>query len=378
MPHFFILGREKQLCAAEIYAKLKQLGQDFSVVAKENDFLILDFNNAYYPFLMEQLAGTVKIGSVEASVSAVEPEELVKLLPLREGKMVFGISTYNYKTNLLNLGKAIKKLLTEQDQSVRFVMATGNELTSVQVDKNKLIEKGAEIVLLGSGEIVFIGKTAAVQNFEFYGQLDFGRPRRDDFSGMLPPKLAQIMINLAELPFDAKIYDPFCGSGTILQQAIVLGYDNVSASDNSPKAVQDSVLNLDWLEKTLNKKFERRVFLADATKLTAKVEKNSLDAIITEPYLGPAFRGSESLDMMEATIIELKSLYYQALKNLKEYLKDGGKIVMIVPEFEIRKKKYAIPAEEVLPTGLKLLEKYKYAREGQMVSRWVCVITKII
>jgi len=376
MQYFFILGREKQLCSAEIFAKLRQLGLEFSVVAKESDFLILDFNETDLSFLMSQLAGTVKIGKIEAIVSQVEPDFLANLIPVRAGKTVFGISSYNYKTNLLNLGKTIKKILTDDGRSVRFVMAQGNELTSVQVDKNKLIEKGAELVLLGSSEKIFLGKTVAVQDFELYGELDFGRPRRDDLSGMLPPKLAQMMINLAEINTDAIIYDPFCGSGTILQQAIVLGYDNLLGSDNSPKAVQDSVLNLDWLEKLLNKQFARKVFLADATKITAKVEKKSVDAIITEPYLGPALRGSESPDRLESTVMDLKTLYFQALTNLQTYLTKKGKIVMIIPEFEIRKRKYQIPPEEILPDELKLIDKWRYAREGQLVARWVCLIEK--
>jgi hypothetical protein len=36
-----------------------------------------------------------------------------------------------------------------------------------------------------------------VQDIDAYAERDFERPMRDAFVGMLPPKLAQIMLNLA-------------------------------------------------------------------------------------------------------------------------------------------------------------------------------------
>jgi hypothetical protein len=38
----------------------------------------------------------------------------------------------------------------------------------------------------------------ALQDFESYSKRDYGRPARDPRTGSLPPKLAQILINLAE------------------------------------------------------------------------------------------------------------------------------------------------------------------------------------
>ena len=58
----------------------------------------------------------------------------------------------------------------------------------------------------------FLGQTLVVQPFKVLSKRDFGRPARDDHSGMLPPKLAQIMINLARRNDDIStktILDPF-------------------------------------------------------------------------------------------------------------------------------------------------------------------------
>ena len=87
----------------------------------------------------------------------------------------------------------------------------------------------------------------AVQPFEEFGARDYARPSRDDLSGMLPPKLAKIMINLAQAKENSLILDTFCGSGTILQEALIMGYLNLIGFDSSPKAIKDSQANLEWL-----------------------------------------------------------------------------------------------------------------------------------
>jgi len=65
------------------------------------------------------------------------------------------------------------------------------------VEQNKLIESGIEFCLIVDKNRVFLGKTLVVQPFKDLSKRDFGRPARDDHSGMIPPKLAQMMINLA-------------------------------------------------------------------------------------------------------------------------------------------------------------------------------------
>ena len=88
-----------------------------------------------------------------------------------------------------------------------------------------------------------------MQPFKDLSRLDFGRPARDDFSGMLPPKLAQIMINLAQVQNpEALIIDPFCGSGTILSEALLMGYKDLLGSDISPKAIADTYKNISWIK----------------------------------------------------------------------------------------------------------------------------------
>lgn len=65
-----------------------------------------------------------------------------------------------------------------------------------------------------------IGQTVWVQDIDAYSQRDMGR-ERSMVVGMMPPKLAQMMINFATKG-DKKlqIWDSFCGLGTTLIESI--------------------------------------------------------------------------------------------------------------------------------------------------------------
>jgi len=232
----------------------------------------------------------------------------------------------------------IKKHLKNQGISCRWVVSREKNLSSVVVEQNKLIFKGIEIVLIGEKEKISIGKTLAVQPFKELSFRDYGRPGRDDYSGMLPPKLAQIMINLAVPPLLARrgvggevILDPFCGSGTILTEAMLMGYKNLIGSDISPKAITDTKKNITWIkEKFAICDVRYAIYNKNVLELSQTIKPRSINAIITEPYLGPQ-RGKIDI---KKTIPELEQLYTKSLQEFSKILKPNGRIVMIWPVFQ--------------------------------------------
>ncbi|KKR05192.1 MAG: hypothetical protein UT32_C0022G0006 [Parcubacteria group bacterium GW2011_GWC2_39_14] len=381
MKYFFILGRHAELSISEIEARLNQQKTAFELLQKGLDFLILETKiELDTDDLIKKLGGTIKIGQIVAELPKISAEKLVDLIPTSDKKIYFGFSLHGFQFNLTKLGLETKKLMKENDLKVRFVTSQENPLSSVIVQKNHLLDGGAELVLMKTGTTYTIGRTLCVQPFELLSKLDYGRPARDSFSGMLPPKLAQIMINLSDPAPKGLIYDPFCGSGTILQQGLVLGY-NVMGSDISPKAVQDSKENLNWLASEISLKSKYSVFQSDITR-QAQLGM-AVDTIVTEPYLGPALRGHEKKDEIDKNIQNLIRLYKTSLQKFAEWLKPSGVVVMIVPKFLLdatphtNEQLISINLINLLPPRLKFVSKWEYAREGQHVIREIYKLQKI-
>jgi len=301
MKYFFILGKNPILSKAEIEAVLEFKVIKYKVIKFRDKILILELENELdIEWLNSRLGGTVKIGKILDSIDNLEEfeDKFFKQVKFGSGKVFFGFSLYSLspEIHIAKLQKKINamamnikaRLRDEHHVNSRYVVSREVELSSVIVKKNKLLQNGAEICFFIKSDEILFGQTLAVQPFEEFGARDFARPGRDQLSGMLPPKLALMMINLAQIKPEAVILDPFCGSGTILQEALLLGYGNLIGTDNSEKAVSDSLRNLDWLIKKYeieNKKYE--ILKLDVKNLSKKFGINSVDALISEPYLGP-------------------------------------------------------------------------------------------
>lgn len=374
---WFVLGREPMLSAAEIAAVLSLE----NIEIKPTDKVLRTVAIKETPTeLIKKLGGTVRIGQELSSGLNLEQlkETIKKELLGHENKINFGISWLGQDSDpaIKKLGLTIKKELRAENISARYVPSEGDMLNAATIKGNKLIDKGVEFLICQDENDYSLAKTLAIQPFVEFSERDYGRPGRDDLSGMLPPKLAMMMINLSEANKKDVILDPFCGSGTILSEAMLLGYTNLTGSDISEKAIKDTKINLDWLNKELNKV---KLFTADATKISEEIKLKSIDTIITEPYLGQPLKGNESKEQIERQTIELKQLYLSALKEFYKILKPGGQVVFIVPCFKIREGwvrviKNEVEIEKIGFTFNPLLPNcnfLRYWRPGQFVGREV-------
>lgn len=377
MKCVFILGKNPELSAAEIMAVLPSA----IIVAKTDLFLILENKEFDCQKILRQLGGTIKIGRVIGTEISTQIIADNLLTEKKDGKINFGISSYtgrithNTKQQILKFGLEVKKILKDKGVSSRLVTSREDVLSSVVVAKNKC----QEFLILDDE---WLAKTCAVQEFEEYSVRDYGRPASDPKSGMLPPKLAKMMINLAQAPTTATILDPFCGSGTILQEAIVLGYQNVIGSDISQKAIDDTKKNLEWLKHNyqfsiINYQsfFNYQLFKIDVKDVSKNIEP--VDVIVTEPYLGPALSGRENKNQLDKIINELLALYLAAFGEFKKILKPGGRIVIIFPVFKINNQTIKLPiSDKIFAIGFKRInsESLYYQRPGQRVSREIIVL----
>jgi len=274
LKYAFNLGRVFTLSLAELFSVFESMGLDFRLVDLYREVLIIETETPLDAAkLQKRLGGTIKIMEVLDSLGRKKdfgPSWVFKdyfdaknlkekFLGNRTGKIQIGISIYPLARELplrgenKRLGLEIKKILTVASYSVRIVFPQleAISLPSVVVTNEHLLEKGAEIDFLVGEERIYLARTLTVQDFGDYGRRDYQRPARDNHIGMLPPKVAQEMINLAQvkLPMapNSVILDPFVGSGTLLQEAMIMGYKTVG-SDISEKAVEDAEKNLQWIK----------------------------------------------------------------------------------------------------------------------------------
>lgn len=298
----------------------------------------------------DALSGVVKSGVIIKSVKSLGADILAEILSthLKPGsKFNFGLSFYGCKFDK-RIGLEVKKALKATGASVRLVESRNNNLSSVDVVKNKLLSSGVELCIIKTKDSYQIGQTQSVQPFEEYSERDYGRPGRDARSGMLPPKLAKAMVNIA-VPGNRglKILDPFCGSGTVLQEALLLGH-NVIGTDIETSAIAGSKKNLEWLlgRQPELASLSYRIEKADVRQIGNILSKNSVDAIISEFDLGPPLSGRENEGKIKSIVLSLNDFYLAALHALQPVLKDNGRAVLAWPYF--RKFDSLIPAFDEL------------------------------
>lgn len=409
MLYFFALGNHSLLSVAELSAIFGLKKNQFKFNLLSPAIFILEIDNLQPEELIKKIGGTIKIGTInekwKISKKLKRPDQKEAIrqamheliaTQIKEAKFNFGLSYYGKNNFYFNdIALEVKKNFKKEKYKIRWVSSRETILSSVIVEQNNLniFGKGIEIVLIDTPDEILIGQTLAVQPFKTLSYRDYGRPARDNQSGMLPPKLAQIMLNLTEIKsLNAFILDPFCGSGTILMEAVLMGYKNLIGSDISSKAIQDSQLNLDWIkEKFLLKKINLKLINQDARQISKSIQGQSLDAIIGEPYLGPQ-RGKLNL---KETTRSLEKLYSQILVELKKVLKENGTIVMAWPVFSFGAQKNFIQPDlngfkiiNPLPEELKFnknrdriypvsnREVFLYGRANQTVWREIVILKR--
>ena len=361
--HLFVLGRTPQLALLELqmfFPSATLISPHVVQVAEE----AIEGEGKTPQELIDALGGTVKIAGVRTHASSLDAESVAQLLLTEpSGHLVFGISKAEGEQPVPSKFLAtVKELLQQKGRQARFIAAQhGASLSSVVVSKQRPVEL---VVVETTGGIV-LSKTIAVQNADMWNMRDYGRPFADPKAGMLPPKVARMAVNIAlgDKPRTMNdeprtLLDPFCGMGTILAEGLLAGW-RVLGSDQAPDVVEKAKKNLGWLTRrdpVTSQDVKRqgetlsdwRLFVSDATHVSEHLPSESVDAIVTEPFMGSTRLGgnnpirpitqSDQLKTIKNTIKGLEKLYLGCLKDWRNILKPGGKVVMAIPGFHIGDK----------------------------------------
>jgi len=365
-PILFYLGREPLLSIAELRSFLDaehgggRVRQIARRVAAAEPGSALDPGKA-----IRRLGGTVRLGEVleEMPFFPAGPEDLADLLVPHlvaaagssGSKINFGIGFFPDRgtpdVDLKRIAGLAKERLTEAGVSARYVLPLrGTELSAAQTIENHLITDGIDILITGTGEGLVLARTTAVQPVTEEAGRDMEKPDRRLREGLLPPKIARIMVNLARRAETANLLDPFCGSGVLLMEAALLGLRPVG-SDRSESAVSSARRNLDWLHEREGaaEGVKPQVFRTDVEDLSTHLPPLSMDAAATEPYLGPPQRGPLPDDKAEALSLELRDLYVRALAEIRIVLRPGARCVFVTPVFRTRSGHRAVEVRKDLP-----------------------------
>lgn len=357
----FVLGRTPTLSIAELAAVCwRDLGR-LPRATLGPGFLMLPQPIADSRHLIARLGGTVKIGRLLATghwvVGAPLAQAIADLLPeARVGRhRTFGVSFLGeqHPQRARRLVSAVKEALAERGLRARFVpLRQGSSLSSVTVEREGLLTAGAEILIGQAGAETLLARTEAVQPFERLSARDYGRPERNELAGLLPPKLAIAMLNLSRLKTDAVLLDPFCGSGTVLQEAELLGFRTLLGADAKEEAVRATQVNLRWLRDRYEidtTSIRLKVRHAPVSELPDLLGEASVDGIVTEPFLGPPLKRKTHPRIISDAVRELSGLYGAFFRAAGRLLKPGGRLVTIVPMLRTGKQSFREPVVD--PTG---------------------------
>jgi tRNA G10 N-methylase Trm11 len=344
MQGFICLGAQRELAREEFAS----LCPDWRVVGEGTDTILVEGDSLPLLALQGRAGGVVKTGSLYTFVEtdaelADAMAGLAVVVRPEESRLVFGVSVHSagdtmraqgMRKGVERLGMEVKKRIEAMGKTARFVPSITPGLSTVIIVKQKLTTTGIDFCLLAVRGGWWIGITETVQDFEEWARRDMGRPGRDAKRGMLPPKLARTLLNLAAVGEGSAVLDPYCGGGTVLTEAMALGAGRIVGSDRDPAAIVQARKNVFW-ENGGAWPAQVELIEAPAETVSERLPDQLFDAIVGEGFLGEPKQGDESLEILQTEIDHLGRQYAQVLPLLFPLLKPGGCLLLALPAFRL-------------------------------------------
>lgn len=351
---------------------------------------------------LNMLGGTVTLAKevkVTKDFSEI-PLLLAKELSGLKGKVTFSLRCAGMNPyEVHNLYRDCKNHLKKAGVPSRYVGTDRAPAAAILLRDAHLLDgkEGLELMVIKRKEGTWIGRTFAAQDIEAYVKRDMKKPVRDTTVGLLPPKLAQILLNLgnwmAEKEGKVKdpmiVLDPFCGTGVIPLECLLRG-ECILASDVSLKAVNGCTKNLDWARKEFGipkKEVWSKVWKQDATKGFDLTDKEKPAVIVTEGTLGQPLTSRPTQKDMTSHKSEAEKLTAAFLQNVAKNL-PGVPVVMTWPVWygtktqlkleKIREQLDKLGFELVTPPGVRESDapnkSLMYRRADQFVGREIVML----
>lgn len=385
-----VLGRQPALGLAELESRfgadaLQPITHGITKLETDKD-----------PEFFDQLGGVQKAGRILATIDTTDWNKAIRqtqkhlaefLNDTSEGKVTLGLSVYGLNADSRQINAAalsLKKTIKAEGRSARIVPNNEPALNTAQVIHNKLTSpNGIELLLVKDGSQLILARTGWVQDIESYRLRDQERPMRDARVGMLPPKLAQIILNLAIGTSEDKttVLDPFCGTGVLLQEAALSGL-NILGTDIEPRMIEYTEGNIAWLKKVSGISIEKADFkVADATSHDWRGE---FDTIAAETYLGRALSSMPDQETLQKIISDCNQIHKKFFLNVARQTQPGFRMCVGVPAWRTKNGFKHMPVldhlEELGYNQVSFVHAKTtdlvYHREDQIVARELVVVTR--
>lgn len=366
MQSVLVLGRQPELGLAELESlygseRVTALGEHAALVDVDPCLLAFSRLGGSTKFCkLLTILDTINWKQIESFLRTAAPQHATTM---PEGKMTLGLSAIGLNVTTRQLeatGLTLKKAIRASGRPVRLVPNKELVISTPQVIYNKLTSpNGWELVFIAHEGKTYVVQTVKVQDINDYTVRDRERPKRDAKVGMLPPKLAQIIINLASGPLPDEtlqnicdipagepiprtllgktLLDPFCGTGVVLQEAALMGYD-VYGTDLEPRMISYTKQNLEWLESTYG--LRPTVVGLETADATAHTWSPTPDIVACETYLGRPFTDRPTQEILAQTMADCNLIIKKFLKNIHAQLQPGTRLCLAIPAWQIRPNEF--------------------------------------
>ena len=357
--YIFVFGREPELSFLEVIGYFQSHDVNYKLVEWRKEIAVFLLEDLDFELLIKRLGGTVKIAEIFLEYKYKGTEN----------KLNFGISVYSGDGSKLRdyLQREFKK------EKVKAVFRKSRDKTFMpsEIFAKNLID----FVVYNK----YYARTIAVFNPKDYKERDETRPRQI-LLHQVSLRLARILVNLSFAKHN--LLDPFCGVGTILQEAMISGID-VYGVDIDSESAEASKENLNWLKEKYNLKNNFKVIKGDSGKLAKYFRRNEIHAVATEPDLGPYYRKMPSKEEVDGVVKTLENLYSDFFLGLRQVMKKSGKVAIVLPRLKYKNRYRDVDVNKIISqSGFKLFVADKRVKlpiisKGRFLDRMIYVFEAV-
>ena len=328
---------------------------------------------------INQLAGVHKIA---LPLPAVDSPEFEDAISFPESNFNFSLSLYCMEGDLEGAYEELSNelLITLREAGHKKANLVRSR-QGVELFSEKVVSRSAmDFIAFPMGATTQWGVTVYTTDTEAFKERSSERPYVT--SGIsLSSRLARLLVNLSGVEKGQVLLDPFCGSGTILGEALLKGVEGIGV-DRNHGSVARTRDNLEWVASNAREQGRKvpefSMIVGDATRLRGLLGDRKVDAIVSEPILVPKLSAPPSLEKARKLIRHASAIYSEALHEMSGVLRSGGRMVLVTPSLRtLEGRDVNLVFDDIRDVGLRPLQPrggphYDYPlRVAHQSTRWV-------